>query len=83
MTVSYPYDQVGTTSSPDVSSKDHIRQAIRDLLVAACCAPSHHELCGRCGQQVEFVETVFWLYEEESAFCISVPICACAARIPA
>jgi hypothetical protein len=78
MTISYVNDEVQPTSSQNVN----LKKAIKAFLVEASGAPSPREVCPKCGQPMESVETVFWLYGEGDGFRIRVPVCGCLARNP-
>lgn len=56
------------------------RQAAKDLLLELQSRPLGNEVCLRCGQRVQYIDTTFWLYGDEGTFHIRVPECHCAEK---
>lgn len=75
------HNQVGPSVFPDPSPQDKgpLKQAINDFLSAAA-ARSDRLNCPQCGQPMQYIDTVFWLYGEERSFPIRLPRCPCTAE---
>jgi len=82
MAISYLNGQVASASGQGPSSKkrSELKEAIKDFLAEAASTPLHGEVCPRCGRKPECIETIFWLYDDEDAFGIRLPVCSCAAK---
>ena len=67
--------------SPDVSSEKQqadLKQSIKDFLSQVRSAPLADEVCPRCGEQLQYVDTTLWFYGEHDTFRIRLPVCRCA-----
>jgi hypothetical protein len=84
MTKPYSCDQLTPSSfqNSNPEDKNDLKQAIKDFLFAASVTPPRHRVCPRCGQPMEYTETLFWIYGEDDSFKVRQPMCRCAARIP-
>jgi hypothetical protein len=83
MATSYFHDQVRPASSQHSNDRAILKQAIKNFLLEASSTPPHCELCRRCGEPLEYVETTFWLYGEHCPFRVRLPVCRCDRTVEA
>lgn len=67
--------------APDAKDERLLTSEIKEFLSAASTKPPADDICPRCGQQLEYINTVFFLYGEDASWDIRLPVCECIKAI--
>jgi len=69
-------------SLPDARRKDHsdLKQEIKNFLKATANSQAGRRVCPLCGEWMDYVDTDFSIYGEDSHFRVRLPVCSCAGK---
>lgn len=70
------------SQAPSTKRQEGLKQTLRNFLREQRQTPLIDELCPRCGQHMEYIDTTLWFYGEDESFEIRLPVCHCAERSP-
>lgn len=82
MKISYLRNETARVSFQNSTWQDQgqLKRAIRHFLSSISGTPQRTNVCPRCGQPMEYVDTVFRLYGEDISWNVRLPVCACVAK---
>lgn len=67
--------------APTVKDERLLKSEIKEFLCAASTKPLADDVCPQCGQHLEYINIVFFLYGEDARWDIRLPLCQCTKAI--
>jgi len=67
---------------PPAEPLNPVREEIKRFLADISQDAERPRTCQACGDELTYVDTVFWLLDEETKWNVRLPICSCSKNAP-
>jgi hypothetical protein len=67
--------------TPTVEDQHSLRIAIDEFFNKAALCSTTPQLCKNCGQEMNYLQSTFFLYGTDSSWTVRIPACECSNKI--